>query len=211
MHIAEGVLSPVVLGGGAVLAAAGTAIGLRKTDYERLSTAAVLSSTFFVASLVHVPVGPGSVHLLLNGLMGLFLGWTAFPALLVALALQALLLQYGGIAVLGVNTTIMAAPAVAVHYLFRRGLARGPRQRAVSAWAAGALAVAGSGVVAALALVESDDGFLISAQLSLVGHLPVTVLDGAIAACVVAYVAKARPEWLAALRPVPVALTETAP
>ena len=36
MHISEGVLSPAVLGGGAVLAAAGVAAGLRRVDYERL-------------------------------------------------------------------------------------------------------------------------------------------------------------------------------
>ena len=45
----------------------------------------------FVASLVHVPVGPSSMHLVLNGLLGLLLGWAAFPAILVGLLLQAVL------------------------------------------------------------------------------------------------------------------------
>jgi cobalt/nickel transport system permease protein len=46
----------------------------------------VLSATFFVASLIHVPVGPSSVHLIMSGLAGLVLGWTAFPALFVGVA-----------------------------------------------------------------------------------------------------------------------------
>ena len=43
MHISEGVLSPAVLGAGAVLAAAGIVIGLRKLDYDRLMTVAILA------------------------------------------------------------------------------------------------------------------------------------------------------------------------
>lgn len=112
MHISEGVLSPAILSGGYILTAVGTCFGLRKTDYSRLTTTAVLASVFFVASLIHVPLGPGSAHLILNGLLGLFLGWAVFPALLVALLLQAVLFRYGGIAVLGVNTFDMAFPAV---------------------------------------------------------------------------------------------------
>ena len=53
MHIAEGVLSPAVLGAGAVLAAVGTAIGLRRLDYDRLMSVGILSAAFFVGSLIH--------------------------------------------------------------------------------------------------------------------------------------------------------------
>ena len=112
MHISEGVLSTPVLLSGAALTVVGTAIGLKKMDYDRIPQVAVLSAAFFVASLIHVPIGPSSVHLILNGLLGLLLGWAAFPAILVGLALQALLFQYGGLIVLGVNTFNMAMPAV---------------------------------------------------------------------------------------------------
>jgi cobalt/nickel transport system permease protein len=68
-----------------------------------------------VSSLVSVPVGPGSVHLLLNGLMGLLLGWAAVPAILVALILQAVFFGFGGILVLGVALTgVMVALALAL-------------------------------------------------------------------------------------------------
>ena len=87
MHISEGVLStPVLLAGGA-LTVVGSAIGLKTLDYERIMTVSLLTATFFVASLIHVPLGPGNIHLVLGGLMGIVLGWSCFPAILVALEL----------------------------------------------------------------------------------------------------------------------------
>jgi cobalt/nickel transport system permease protein len=79
-------------------------------EHKEVPKVAILSSVFFVASLIHVPLGPSSVHLILNGIMGVLLGWTAFPAILVALALQGVLFQFGGITTLGVNTLNMALP-----------------------------------------------------------------------------------------------------
>ena len=120
MHISEGVLSGPVLVSGIVLAAGGTAVGLKKLDYDRIPQAGILAAAFFVASLIHVPIGPSNVHLVLNGIVGLLLGWGAFPAILVALILQAIFFQYGGITTLGVNTVIMAVPAVFCFHLFGR-------------------------------------------------------------------------------------------
>ncbi|MEJ2224215.1 MAG: cobalt transporter CbiM [Syntrophobacterales bacterium] len=126
MHISEGVLSPAVLGGGAALTAVGTAIGLKKLDYEAIPRVALLSAAVCVASLIHVPVGPVGLHLVLNGLMGLLLGWLAFPAILIALFLQALLFQFGGLTVLGVNTFTMATPRGHRHFAERLAGGRGP-------------------------------------------------------------------------------------
>ncbi|MGD9383870.1 MAG: cobalt transporter CbiM, partial [Desulfobacterales bacterium] len=128
MHISEGVLSAPVLVTGAALAVAGISVGLKKMDYEKIPEAAVLSAAFFVASLIHVPMGPSNVHLVLNGINGLLLGWLCFPSILVALALQAILFQFGGITVLGVNTVIMALPGLMGYYLFG-GLIKGKNRR----------------------------------------------------------------------------------
>lgn len=196
MHISEGVLSPAVLGGGVALTAIGTAIALRKTGYSRLTTTAVLSSVFFVGSLVHVPLGPGSVHLILNGLLGLFLGWAVFPALLIALLLQAILFRYGGVAVLGVNVFDMAFPALVCHFLFRRLLGKGGASRTVGAFLCGALSVAGAALCTALALGLTDEGFWISAKILFAAHIPVMALEGCMAALIVAFIAKTRPELL---------------
>ena len=112
MHISEGVISaPVLLASGA-LTLAGSAVGLKKLDYDRIAQVGILSAVFFMASLIHVPIGPSSVHLMLNGIVGLLLGWAAFPAILVGLALQAMFFQFGGLTILGVNTLNVAGPAV---------------------------------------------------------------------------------------------------
>ncbi|HEX67536.1 MAG TPA: cobalt transporter CbiM, partial [bacterium] len=112
MHISEGVLSAPVLSTGAIITAAGTYLGIKNLKEEKIPQAALLSSAFFVASLIHVPVGPSSAHLVLNGLVGILLGWIAFPAILLGLFLQAILFQFGGLTTLGINTVNMALPAV---------------------------------------------------------------------------------------------------
>ena len=198
MHIAEGVLSPAVLGGGAVLALAGTAQGLRRLEYDRLVAVGILSAAFFVASLIHVPVGLASAHLVLNGLVGVLLGWAAFPSILVALLLQALLFQFGGITVLGVNTFTMGFAAVASWYVFRAVCRLCPGMGGVRAGAflGGALGVALAAVLTALALAFTDEGFWLAAQLLLLAHLPVMLAEGLITMFTVSFIMRVRPELL---------------
>jgi cobalt/nickel transport system permease protein len=80
MHISEGILSAPVLIGGAALTAGGTGVALKQLKNEDIPKVGVLSAAFFVAGLIHVPIGVASVHLVLNGLVGIILGWQAFPA-----------------------------------------------------------------------------------------------------------------------------------
>ena len=196
MHISEGVLSPAVLAGGAGLAAVGTAIGLKKLDYEAIPRVAILSAAFFVASLIHVPVGPVGVHLVLNGLMGLLLGWMAVPAILIALFLQALLFQFGGLTVLGVNTVTMAAPAVFSFYSYRGFLRRQGIFAAVGAFACGVTGILLSGVLMAAALITTGQAFSQVAELVLLAHIPVMVIEGIITLFVFLFLKKVRPEML---------------
>ena len=196
MHISEGVLSPAILGAGAALAAAGTAVGLRHLDYDRLMTVAILAAAFFVGSLVHVPIGPASAHLILNGLLGAILGWAAFPAILVALVLQSVLFQYGGFTVLGVNAFNMAFPAVLCFYLLRPLLAREGRPRAIAAFCCGALSVAGAGLLTALSLSLTSEGFVQAARVLFAAHVPVMVAEGIVTALAVSFLARVRPEIL---------------
>ncbi|KAF5049451.1 Cobalt transport protein CbiM [anaerobic digester metagenome] len=196
MHISEGVLSPAILGAGAALAAAGTAVGLRRLDYDRLMTVAILAAAFFVGSLIHVPIGPASAHLILNGLVGVILGWAAFPAILVALVLQSVLFQYGGVTVLGVNTFNMAFPAVLCFYLMRPLLARAGRLRTAGAFGCGALSVAGAGLLTALSLSFTSEGFLQAAQVLFAAHIPVMIAEGIVTVLAVSFLARVRPELL---------------
>lgn len=195
MHISEGILSAPVLISGVALTAAGTAIGLKKLDYDRIMSVAILAATFFVASLIHVPLGPGSVHLVLNGLLGVVLGWASFPAILTALLLQAIFFQYGGLVVLGVNTFNMAAPALLCFYLLRPWLAR-PKSRPLAAFAGGFLSVFLASLLMALALALSDTGFLATAKLVVAVHLPVMIIEGFITMFTVSFLARVKPEIL---------------
>jgi len=196
LHISEGILSGPVLASGIALAAAGTAIGLKKLDADRIPRAAILSAAFFVASLIHIPIGPSSVHLILNGIVGLILGWGAFPVILVALALQAVLFQFGGITTLGVNTVVMALPAVLGYYLFGRLVGRRARVSLPAAFACGAFSVFLGAVLVGAALAFTERHFLKAAALVVGAHVPVMIIEGIITAFCVAFLKKVQPEML---------------
>jgi cobalt/nickel transport system permease protein len=196
MHISEGVLSgPVLISGGA-LAAAGTAIGLKNLDYDRIARAGMLSAAFFVASLIHVPVGPANAHLILNGLVGLLLGWAAFPAILVALVLQAILFQFGGITALGVNTMIMALPAVLCYIVCSPFLHKKSALALPAAFACGFLSVLLSALVLGLALVFTEENFFEVSAIVIVAHIPVMIIEGIVTALCVAFLKKVQPTML---------------
>jgi cobalt/nickel transport system permease protein len=205
MHIYEGVLAgtphgQLLLAAGVAATAAGTAIGLRKLDYGRMPQAAVLGAAFFVASLIHVPLGPTSVHLVLNGLLGLVLGWAAFPAVLVALTLQAVFFSFGGMTTLGLNTLVMALPAVVCHYLFYTPVRNGGESWVFSAgFAAGATAILLSALLTTTALILAGKSFEAIGQVFLLAHLPLAIIEGLVTGSVVVLVRKVRPELLDAL------------
>jgi cobalt/nickel transport system permease protein len=196
MHISEGVLSAPVLVAGAAVALAGTAAGLKKLELDRVAQAGMLSAAFFVASLIHVPVGPSSVHLILNGIVGLLLGWAAFPAILTALLLQAMMFQYGGITTLGVNTVIMALPAVICYYLFGSLIHKSKRLAVPAAFACGAGSVFLGAVLAGFSLMSTEGSFVEVAGLVVTAHLPVMIIEGLVTVFCVAFLKKVKPEML---------------
>lgn len=195
MHIVDGALSNPVVIGGAVAAVGGIAMGLRSLDLDRIPTAGVLSASFFVASLIHVPIGPSSVHLILNGLAGLLLGWAAFPALFVGLLLQAVFFGFGGLTVLGVNTVNIALPAVLAWMIFGRLIGRGsPVHGAIWGGIGGAFAIAATTGFVAISLAFSGDEFLPAAKLVFFAHIPVMVIEAVLTGFAVLLARKVKPE-----------------
>lgn len=199
MHIVDGALAAPVVIGGAVAAAGGMALGLRAMTMERIPVAGVLSAAFFVASLVHVPVGPSSVHLILNGVAGLMLGWAAFPAVFVGLVLQAVFFGFGGVTVLGVNTFNIAMPAVLVGLALGPLIRRGGARAALWGGVGGALAIALTTLFVALCLALSGDQFLPAAQLVFFAHLPVMAVEGVLSAAAVSLALRVKPELFRAM------------
>ena len=119
-----------------------------------------------------------------------------------ALGLQAVFFQFGGITTLGVNTVIMALPAVLCYYLFGRLVGKGPRIALPVAFLCGALSVFLGGILVALALTFTEENFLKASYLVVMAHIPVMVVEGIITAFCVAFLKKVQPEMLPGESPV---------
>lgn len=211
MHLPDGILPlPVTLGGYvASFAIAAVCVGRIRAlpDPQReVPRAALMTAAFFVASLIHFPVPPVSVHLVLNGLLGVVLGWFAFPAILVGLFLQAVMFGHGGITTLGINGLILGLPALAAFGLFRFR-ARFPvllrhRPTLVIAFLAGAVGVGVALLLFAFTLLGSLPVHINAelerkALLTLVlAHIPVVVLEGVLTALLVGFFLKVSPGLL---------------
>ena len=197
MHISEGVLAAPVLISGAAVTAAGCGIGLKKINYEKIPKVAVLSSAFFVASLIHIPLGPANVHLLMIGIIGIILGWASFPALLVALFLQTVLFQFGGFTTLGINTLNMALPALICFYLFSH-LVRSKHYllAIIGGFCAGSTAVLFAALLVAFSLMLTGESFTTVAKLIVLVHIPVMIVEGIITGFIVGFLRKTKPAIL---------------
>ena len=196
-HIPDGILSGPVLLAGAGVAAAGVGLALRRLEDRQIPRVAMLSALFFAASLLAVPVGPSSVHLMLSGVMGLMLGTGAFVAVLVALVLQLALFGMGGLTSLGVNTALIALPGV----LF--GLGFGPTLRrlrpgvaSVLAGAGAALCVLATGAGVALSLWASASEFAPVAGVMLATYLPLAGAEAMVTAALVGFLMRVEPQAL---------------
>ncbi|MCK8601199.1 cobalt transporter CbiM [Desulfoferrobacter suflitae] len=196
MHISDGVLPTSMAVGSYAVSLALTAWSVRKTRGDDLPKVAVVTSSFFVASLIHVPLGPTSVHLLIPGLVGILLGSSAFVSVALGLLLQSLLFQFGGITAWGANSLMMGLPALTAGWLF--ALIKGKTLfRTVLAGAiCGGLGVMLAGTVLAVLLISSGEDFLGVAKIALVAHLPVIAIEAAISAFTVSFLYKVKPELL---------------
>ncbi len=190
MHISEGVLSAPVLITGGVAAAACILYGLKKLPEDNLMLAGLVGAAFFVASLIHVPVGFSSAHLILNGLVGIILGWAAYPVIFVALLLQGLLFMFGGLTVLGVNTLTMGTGALVAGFLYRLIAVKDDSRHVRNGFAAFLAGISGvffAALFTAFALAFSAEGFKAAAIALFVAHVPIMIAEGVITLLVCAY------------------------
>jgi len=210
MHIPDGLLPASVCAAGYVTAGAATWYSLHKISQkenprEGIPKASLLTAAFFVASWIHIPMPPTSVHLVLNGLLGVVLGYYAFPAILIGLFFQAVMFQHGGLTTLGVNATIMGVPALLAYYLFRFRKLWGEDSR-IGTGVFGFLAGAGGIGLAALAAcivlittipahlnVEAERASIYALALA---HVPLMVVEGVFTALVALFLQKVNPQLL---------------
>jgi cobalt/nickel transport system permease protein len=197
-HIPDGVLSLPVLVGGGVIAVGAVALGLKKIGDEDIPRTAILASGFFALSLFALPVGPSSIHLLLGGLMGIVLGPAIFPAVCVALLLQAVMFGFGGLTTLGVNIVNIALPGAVIGALVAPMVQRAtPARAALIAGLASALCVALTGLMVAASLALSSTDYILSARVMIATYLPLMIVEGFVGGFCISFVKRVKPELLA--------------
>ncbi|MGD9974032.1 MAG: cobalt transporter CbiM [Desulfatirhabdiaceae bacterium] len=196
MHISDGVLPTVVSLGGYAAGLAIAAWSAKQIRPDDLPRVAVVTSAFFVASLVHVPIGPTSVHLLIPGLVGILLGNGAFLSISLGIALQSLLFQFGGLTAIGANAVMMGIPALISGWLFRALSRNAPSRRVWVGAATGGLGVFLSVLMLALLLMTGGEDFVGVAKIAMYAHLPVLAIETAISGIVVSFLIRVKPELL---------------
>ena len=209
MHIPDGFLPPNVCLTGYAITGGVSWYCLNQIKRDRCSQAnipkaSLLTAAFFVASLIHIPIPPTSVHLLLTGLMGAVLGFYAFPAILIGLFFQAVMFQHGGMSTLGVNALILGTPAIAAHYLFRQRerLPKSPLITKILSFAAGAGAILLSASMFAILLITHISPDLdanaerTTILLSLSGYAIQAAIEGVFSVMLISFLEQVKPELL---------------
>ncbi len=210
MHIPDGIVPITACAGGYATTAALTWYALRKINQHPdpqagIPRAALLAAAFFVASWIHIPIPPASVHLVLNGLLGAILGFYAIPAILVGLFFQAVMFGHGGLTTLGLNAMIMGVPALLAAAIFRLRWRFGSGNRsstAVSGFLAGASGLGLAALLFALVLIATlpatlDAGIERAAIIALLlAHIPLMLIEGTLTALVALFLQRVRPELL---------------
>lgn len=203
MHISDGVLSPQVWVSGYVITGAlATYILTKKTDISEIPKLSVITAAVFVASLIHIPIGPTSVHLVLSGLAGITLGLAAFPAILVALILQAFLFQHGGITTIGINTVNMGLPALAAYGVFLAVTRTNIKGKyTIFGGLAGGIAIALGIALLSLCLLSTGEYLEYVVPYVVVAHLPVVAIEAIVVGAFAGFMVRVRPQLLKGYQP----------
>jgi len=210
VHLPDGLLPPRVLVAGYAVTGGTLWYALRQIRKDRDPTenipkASLLTAAFFATSLLHVPVPPSSIHLVLNGLMGIVLGYYAFPAIAIGLLFQAVMFGHGGLTSLGVNAAMMGIPALLAARVFHglRPLAeRFGWGMSVLGFATGAGALLLSAaifVTIAFTTISADlDAGLEqrAIAIALVGYAVQAGIEGVFTSMAIAFLARVKPELI---------------
>lgn len=200
VHIADGLLSHSWLIGGAAICVLMVLPGWSLLTDDEIPRIGLVTSALFVASQLHLPLGVGSVHLLLNALAGILLGRFVGIAILIALTFQAMLFGHGGYLILGVNAATLGIPALigfGLFRLFRPAIDRSRRRAFPVGFGLGllvsSLTVALNGAVIALGL---ENGGREAAIAVVVLHLPVIGVESVATGVLLAYLVRVKPEMV---------------
>ncbi len=204
VHLSDNVLPPIVCAVGAIIAVVFAIVpGLFRLREDEIPRVALASAAFFVASAIHVPLGVSSVHLILNGLVGVLLGRRAGLAIGLGLVLQYVLLSHGGWTTLGMNLAVLTLPAFLGGWLFRRVSRNSNSVSTLSFYGA----VLGFATVMTTVLLQTgiltlaDDSLGVPALIWFALHVPLACVEAMLLAFIVGFLARVKPEMLDLPRP----------
>jgi len=195
MHISDGILSSEVIISTSIISLGFVLYSLRNLKNRSIAIVSAMSAIFFIASFIHIPLGPTQIHLVLIGVLGIILGPTIFLAILIALLLQATLLGYGGLTSLGANVFIMAFPGYLIYLLVKNKVLDFLPIK-IRYFSIGFLTVFLATILLALILALSKQEYLYASYTIIFANIPAMIIEGLITLFLINYLKKALPELL---------------
>lgn len=199
MHLSDGVLSTVAIISTSVGATGLLGYSLKGIkDYE-IPKISIMTAAFFTLSMLSIPIGPSSTHPLVAGLLGIVLGKRSPIAIFVGLLLQAFIFGHGGLTTLGANTLLVGIPAILAHWIYIKWA----KDKFSPYFTGGFLGVLS--IVLCLTFLISllfftdgrySQGFFSVANLLIISHIPLMVIEGFMTSFAVGYITKVKPEIL---------------
>jgi len=207
MHIPDGYLDPTVSVATYIIFLAYFVYAfkfMRKGfSSEKATLLSVLASGIFVAQMLNWPIPGGtSLHFVGGALAGILLGpWLGFLTIFLVLLVQCLIFHDGGITALGANSINMAIVDVLVGYLIYYVIVKyfGRRGSVIGAFLGGWAGITLAGLACGLEIGFSPSfpyGVSVTVPVMTLWHLGLGIVEGAITASIVAYLARRMPELL---------------
>lgn len=196
MHLSDGVLNVTTAITTSLAAGGLLAYGIKSIKEEEIPKISLMTAAFFTLSLISIPIGPSSVHPLLAGLLGIFLGRRCPIAIFVGLLLQAMIFQHGGLTTLGVNTLLISIPALISHGIYKKYSVKLKSPSLLAGFLGGfSIFISVSMLVFILYINNSQysEGFLSVINILIISHIPLVVLESVLTGFTLAYLSRRRP------------------
>lgn len=195
MHISDGILDLETTLVVSCLSATFFIYSLKKMKNEDITMIASMAALFFIASFIHIPIGPTQIHLLLIGIIGVFIGQMAFISISIALLLQALLLGYGGLSSLGVNIFLMAMPAFIVSLYIKIPMVNKLPDN-IKFFSIGFIGIFFAVGFLFLILLLAKEEYRLAAYSIFAANIPAMIIEGLICLFLLKYIKKSMPKLL---------------
>lgn len=195
MHISDGILSSEVAIVTSVVSLGFLTYSLVGLKNKNIALISAMSALFFIASFIHIPLGPTQIHLVLIGVIGILLGRAIFLAIFIALLLQATLLGYGGLTSLGVNLLIMALPGFMIYLVVKTNILNFLNEK-IKYFAIGFLSVFLATSILAIILVFAKQEYLYAAYMIILANIPAMIIEGLVTLFLINYLKRSIPQFL---------------